>query len=1105
MGLAPPPPSVNPVIPLLPLPTSGYYWVTGVFGLLDAGNWIGDTGGMYVNGGQNVNKTPRLIWRNANTNISFSKDKEYQYITKVSKFSNTGCSFSAETPWGANIIYDNVVDVNGYPLVLNLIPPSPGDGYLYFYSGPNENIQSRDVITYRANKNFGINNEKVDRTYINQIEFEINGFAWWRDANSGINSSNLGTLNSATDGKGWSYYQDSNSYIWYDDITGNIEPAYSLGIPPYNFITSENLPENNNISSRTIRPSKINYLSKFISDSVFNLSFTYNKLVGTYSEGISIYLSQEPPIRDSLNILFGQKVVPDGATLLATFTQSGSTYSYFFGLQGNQYLIITASQSTGMSVMGLTDIQINGSYWPGNNRRFITTDSATYSDPTLIRPSGLTGATFSQFSGTGNSVNATQSLDVQQLFSKIGNGKFVAGIWENGVWNSGWRDDTEVYEFYEIGLFYSYNKGKIWRFEIIGPISSVEQFEVGNKVSIGNIIAIDFNQERKLLKGYYSILAKSTSSIVVEVINNFPIERIEIDSPFHRIKITRNVWLSGIFLNGYFKGVWNSGLFKGYPLLTEMFDTHWIDGIFDGGHFKSQFYSVPFNNTYFVRGNKVGLSFSVPHKLYVDDIINIDKTDKDINPSYDGTYKVVSVPNEYEIITDIEFVSNYNGLESGIINTAISSGVVQNFDFNSKNISKNSSADYLDSDAVFIYNSWMDINYNNYSATNIGRPNTLRNNLSNKEFSQNNLYGYTTDDVLSSNSTFRNSFNLVENIYKLGTKYKIYNDYIGINSEFDTFFDPTNINPRDFLNLGWTYSASATNSIIFSRSGETRARNTSRPGYNTPWVVINDDMLVGSELQIDARSLGGVLNLSDPIEEVDFRFTDSIKRNRYTMVEFDLVRWNADTTTYISNDSKKKLGGSGAGSRTQPDLIQPVLHFDNINKIIREVDYGVTGVYQTTLPATYLPIYQNIDHLTSPVKKKSEYFYNKRNLSLNLTGCGFGGVGTASVLIDNLKFYEVDMIPFFQYFTERNINLSVAVPYQGVAPFIDYTDANFDFVDNTSIGLDSFAVQSSNVAIFGVGVGIGLGFAGRPGTNTSFAGDFSASDDSGVTETTFMD
>ena len=64
------------------------------------------------------------------------------------------------------------------------------------------------------------------------------------------------------------------------------------------------------------------------------------------------------------------------------------------------------------------------------------------------------------------------------------------------------------------------------------------------------------------------------------------------------------------------------------------------------------------------------------------------------------------------------------------------------------------------------------------------------------------------------------------------------------------------------------------------------------------------------------------------------------------------------------------------------------------------------------------------------------------------------------------------MIPFFQYFTEDNINKGIEIPYQGLSPFIDYTNSNFNFIDSLSIGLNSIALQNSNVLVSGVAVGI---------------------------------
>ena len=56
-------------------------------------------------------------------------------------------------------------------------------------------------------------------------------------------------------------------------------------------------------------------------------------------------------------------------------------------------------------------------------------------------------------------------------------------------------------------------------------------------------------------------------------------------------------------------------------------------------------------------------------------------------------------------------------------------------------------------------------------------------------------------------------------------------------------------------------------------------------------------------------------------------------------------------------------------------------------------------------------------------------------------GNGLDGSNVSNITIDNLKLYEVYMIPFFKYFTSETINVGVQVPLQGIAPFIDYSDS----------------------------------------------------------------
>jgi hypothetical protein len=111
--------------------------------------------------------------------------------------------------------------------------------------------------------------------------------------------------------------------------------------------------------------------------------------------------------------------------------------------------------------------------------------------------------------------------------------------------------------------------------------------------------------------------------------------------------------------------------------------------------------------------------------------------------------------------------------------------------------------------------------------------------------------------------------------------------------------------------------------------------------------------------------------------------------------------------------------------------------------------------------------------------KQREYFYNRFGLDIGILN--YASIpGTASlttplsllrgttVEFDNIKFYETDMIPFFQYTTEEYVNKGVQVPFSGIAPFIDYTDENFSFVENIVISLDSVQLNESNTTVSGV-------------------------------------
>ena len=1100
----------GPFIPNNQALVSGEQWVCGQY---SAGqpNWIINNGGMSVNP-LTTTSNPSLIRRTFNTGgpaptYTFKDNKVYQFITTVRDFysSNNHAPLTIRSTWSDSMVYNES------------LMPTLGNGHLYFYSKPGYQLTTSQLVRYNAPKFFGATGpsgtnrvESLDKVFIYETDWELQGFAYFRIATS---STSITSLSPANDSIGWCHYQDTNRYVWFDSATASVGGKFPAGGGTVKTISSGWRDRN--------------ALYKFVGFSKFNFSFSYQKLQGDTNDGIDIYLSQTKPLTTP-----GSFSLVD-ANYIGSVTYSGAaTFSAFYGLDGNQYLVIVGRKTTSSgigSVTVLTDLKVDGGYHPGNNRRYLATNSLVWQSPTTITVFGLTGATYSAVVGEGNTVNATSSISLSLINTKMGNGTFQAGIWENGVWNSGWRYDNQLSEFYDVDLYVNYGEDKVWRFSITGPTSSVANFDIGDKISIGNIVAIDINNQRKLLKNYFTIIDKlpvnNPTSLVVEFNNNFPLRLIQKDSPFHRIYATRNVWLSGGFLNGYFRGVWNNGLFKGYPLITEMFDSQWVDGVFDGGHFKNSRISASFSGTFKYRVSGLGLSFSTPHGLKQGDVITIDKSNKLQNPTYDGTASVTIVLDPYLLVTDKTYGIGYTQSETGAFFTDYSTGLIQNFDFRSNNISTITSTKTNEADAVFKYNSWIDTYYRTTSAVNIFKPTTFLNRQSRKKSSTNNLYGYPTFDVLSSKSKFRDSFTLNEQIYNLGTKWKKYSDFIGDSGNFENYFSTeglrlgTNSTTDEIANLqlflaeGWTFSVSdylspsPGGTTSFGPSGSARIQFFRSSDSGELEVVSKGNIrkTTGKEMIVNAYELGGILDIvSSSALEIGNRSSSPIEKNRYSIIEFDLLGYGYSPISgsfSISNPGDWLYYQSGPSSNI---VYEPIIHFDNLNYTTRDVNIGGVTYSKILYPNTYLPVNSNINHVQTTDTRKVEYFYNKTNLSMTFRGNGVysgGNVLTTSVattIIDNLKFYEVDMIPFFKYFGDSSINKGISVPYQGIAPFIDYSNANFSFIDNISLGFSSIETTNSNVAVSGIGASIESGsqneFFNRDDTSGSQAQEFIVSD-----------
>jgi hypothetical protein len=529
--------------------------------------------------------------------------------------------------------------------------------------------------------------------------------------------------------------------------------------------------------------------------------------------------------------------------------------------------------------------------------------------------------------GSTPSISATLSLpsslvllNEEDIGLQYGNGVFNSGVWENGVWENGYRSDStlRLCDLYPVSSYIKMSK-TVHRVQLQFIDNSLTQiFNIGDYVSAGNLIGIDVNGDRKLLKDKFKVVYVDANSIVIEYVMVSPILEITKDSSNHLIYISKNVWLSGIFLSGYFNGIWNYGLTKGYPYITKFENSHWIDGIFSGGHFKGYTGSA--------------------------------------------TYSLAS--------TNITY------------NTAL----IQNFEFSDNNIATPNN---------FTYQSWIDLNYITTSQVNLNRKTkTYRSYFSGVSTyswytNDTNLVGYPTYDILSSDSEFRDSYSGTLRKYALGYKSTRYNNFIPNSGEF---LDPVStdisaVGLDNLFNNGWTYS-----DIFAGTSYQTHINS-------------NIDTATSEILQFSMSSTGGYPTFFGRLNGLFLDNTNiQTEANRYYVAEISLASPNQSV--------------------------------------------NITFDYGSAYP---------FNHSATNTLIKTEYFYNKSDLSLLLVG-----LDGMNINMSNLSFYEVDKIPFFRYATESNIDQTIYTPLIVTAPYIDYTNANYNYISNSGINVDVVRILNNN-------------------------------------------
>jgi hypothetical protein len=566
------------------------------------------------------------------------------------------------------------------------------------------------------------------------------------------------------------------------------------------------------------------------------------------------------------------------------------------------------------------------------------------------------------FGNTFSTLYITPAEDSKAVSIRFGNGLFKSGVWENGVWNNGWRKDNNRYKFDSILNFVRISNFNYF-LTISGTNSSL--FEIGERVSISNICGVDFNGNKSLLKGSFRVLEKTNTTIRLEVVFSSNLRNIEIDSPNHKITITKNVWLSGAFLNGHFSGVMNYGLVKGYPMITNLNQTHLIDGIFDSGristtastsYFSSLIQNLDFNDASYLKP--------------------IDRTD--------GDYTLFSS-------------RNYSNL--GVKNRR--------------------------------YLSWLDLNWRTDLYSNTFDDFSFYSSIFDTEIKNINHMSRVTLDVLRSNSLLRNVSNTSISNFNLGADYKKFTSTIPFNGNFNyttLFVDNVGINTEGFFNRGWTFSNSISSLFITQSSTFSSNWNISP----TQSSQFNNTLLIETE-----RLSTGTLGL--------WNFTNSnsiFRRGRYSMVEMSIPEFSGDSLV-----------------ETQPGFSipdkYPRVYFKN------KPNFGIPSLEENP-----------INHLNTNNNIKREFFYNLEQggfsifAGSNWSG-GLYGPSYSSVRFDYINFFEVDRIPFFRYYTDSKssddrIDRYVKVPNKAIAPEIDYSDTDFDFIGNITLTQDSLSTDIVN-------------------------------------------
>lgn len=723
---------------------------------------------------------------------------------------------------------------------------------------------------------------------------------------------------------------------------------------------------------------------------------------------------------------------------------------------------------------------------------------------------------------------------VNGAYAQYGNGSFLEGIWENGVWNNGYRgtefgtviieDTTTLDQGYTYDTF-TYGSGatssvlrnslytnttvyqwrtsptiyfnkvqrsfKIsankWRFVLesafnihANSIFTYNKLSIGDRISVGNIIALDINGNRKLIKDLFTVVDLQTSNlgqnrITIEYKETFPIDDIQIDSDRHLIYVQKNVWLYGSFLNGYFEGIMNGGYIRGNREITKFIDSHLIDVKFRGGR---------------LMGSKYTMDSAFDNKS---------TTAQSLSPQFVTNYN-----NLYHstVVQNMDFNDDMTPLKynmTSVIGITIS-GVSSNG--GEKSITYNSLG-ASSSSVQYLYNSDIDVVYEPEYFSSLYNQTIFNNNIIKKgaigRNTSTNMYnipaGYITYDILSSNSQFSYSNSPIiydEQKYylNLGSKYSPYNTLNNVDFNkptqkviIDTFSVSVDSNTIDTIPNTFNIVKSKTHDI-YNRWFSGYLNSTYSDGITFKAPISFD--IHENFAYIFGTSSDGIQVLSNSLIVAN---NDFKTRGRYHIVEVDVEF--PDNKIVVNPYNILTEFTFDIGYSYSVSQLPKLTIGQGYNELYEHGVYDVKGTrgYLSPYDNDFIPYFDGrklseINGFTSSNRLTLKTFmYNnfggyRDNVKIFEKGFNLDTGNTASSptvhspIYYSFKHYEIDQIPFFRYqdFIDpltgtvsewniinqgganqdqtRKIDSRVKVPFYATSVPIQYDNDNFILTEN---------------------------------------------------------